>query len=403
MPLLCPNTLQISASGLKRPCRIAVVKQDCCTDLYIEQKNADPISLLLSSQLRIGPVALFSSYKSDFIITKAALYDDLTFYAYQNQLRLTTLQLEMLRHGRSEHIFKHLDCISHANHSDFAIDELSVDWSIYDIVFCLNVSVSLTTRLKNPHVFWALIPLDCSFPPASIGFDAYITHRFASSPVPQRRSLQLPYTIVFSSTLSSFLPQLPSSLFCNVPEDGIYIEINSSGTRPPTLDSIPHIEKLIRLGLPVSVHPNRIDKHLALLLKSKYFIKTGGRPVNANSFAEAISASCLVLCCHGDNFSDLVLPHQCLFTSVDELIEYVSILEKNPTLYAKLLFAQKAILDSQVSYGFQQLSALFERKHRAPNSCNHLSSFASEMLYRASFLLYKNFRWARVQPSSYFW
>ena len=133
--------------------------------------------------------------------------------------------------------------------------------------------------------------------------------------------------------------------------ESIYVEINSSNVRPPSLQSIPFIDELQKLNLPIIVHTNEINSHLETLLLSKYFIKTG-RPVNANSFAEAISASCLVLCCYDDNFSNLLLPNLCVFSSVKDLIDFIIYLESDNFMYERLLFAQKQILDQQLNLAY---------------------------------------------------
>lgn len=395
----------VSDSTCSRRLRIAFVKQDCYPDLYIGGTHDSPLDLLKSTQLRIGPLALFSRFEADYYITKYTDKEDLGFHLYQNQSPLSRREIQLISNGRAEDLRPNLYTQSTKKHSDYSVLEDQVDWSSYDIIFCVNVSISLSVRLKFSNVFWILIPSDCNFPIANIGFDAYLTHRFASSPTPNGLSLQLPYTILYSTTLTSLLQKNYSKP--GILPDSIYIEINSSSVRPPCLESIPFINELQKLNMPIIVHTNEINSHLESLLLSKYFIKTGGRPVNANSFAEAISSSCLVLCCYNDNFSNLLLPDQCVFSSVKDLIDFILYLESDPGLYERLLFAQKQILDQQLNLGLRQLETLFNTKHqksvRNPSTFGVISTLFRKPIYQLSYLAYKYFRRLSVQPSKYFW
>ena len=59
-----------SASSFK----IAIVKQDCYGDLWIGSSSDTPVDLLLSTQMRVGPLALISGLGADFHIIQ--LEDD---------------------------------------------------------------------------------------------------------------------------------------------------------------------------------------------------------------------------------------------------------------------------------------------------------------------------------------
>lgn len=406
MKFIDKKTFQVFESRSNQNLRIALVKQDCYKDLYIEKINASPLDLLLSTQLRIGPLALFSTFCADFLITKYSPQEDLGFHLYQNPSPLSPEEIKLISNGRIEDIHPTLRSKSIKKHSDYSISENDVDWGRYDIVFCINVPVSMSLRLKHFNVFWVLIPSDFKFPVANIGFDAYITHRFASSPFPSRMSVQLPYTILFSNTISSLPTHKSTNAVNRSASYSIYIEVNSSNIRPPTLQSIPFLEQLLLINIPIVVHSNDITNHLESLYKAKYFVKTGGRIVNANSFAEAISASCLVLCCYEDNFGNLLLPSQCLFHKVEDLIDYIVYQEANPDIYDHLLFAQKSILDSHIHFGFHQLITLFNRKQASlqrKNNRHFAASKLKEILYKVSYFLYKFIGSLSLQPSMYLW
>ena len=93
----------ISDSTNSRRPKIAFVKQDCYPDLYIGGIHDSPLELLQSTQLRIGPLALFSNFDADFYITKYIDKEDL--FTRTNLLFLA--RNPITSHGRVEDIRPH--------------------------------------------------------------------------------------------------------------------------------------------------------------------------------------------------------------------------------------------------------------------------------------------------------
>jgi len=68
---------------MTQPLKIALVKQDVYQDLYVcPHTEKDALRILLSSQVRVGPIALMADLGADFYIVKEESAPETQFYRY---------------------------------------------------------------------------------------------------------------------------------------------------------------------------------------------------------------------------------------------------------------------------------------------------------------------------------
>lgn len=338
--------------------KIAFVKQDCYQDLWIGDINDSSTELLLSTQMRVGPLGFITLYNADFYIVK--LENDKECNFWKTQAYLDPEKVSIIQEKRYSPANLHLGNDSFKFHQDYAIDSSVVNWGNYDCVISINIAIPWRIRKLHSQVLWVCIPGEGFLPAHHYEFDYFTTHNVASSPLPRGRLLDIPYTFIGSDCLEKLMNNSVEH------KAGIYAEINCTEVRPPTLESIPNIVEIAReVDLGVNLHQSSVKDNLVTIMKSKYFIKYGGRDTRGNAFIESISCGTPVLFNPYECFGNLPLPTDSYFFSREQLVEKLKFLEANPNEYQNLLKQQRlAIQTHVVDYVDMQLKYAIEKKFK---------------------------------------
>jgi hypothetical protein len=349
--------------GVASRLRIALVKQDCYQDLWIGDSLDSAAELLLSTQMRAGPLGLLSGLGADFHIVH--LEDDPAVQFFRSQVSLEESIIDEIRASRypSRSIVGNTDIalskLSLRRHSDYSKPASDVDWNAYHMVISINTSVSSHLRNKFPNTVWICMPGEGVLPHESLGWDYYITHNCPASPRLNGRLINIPYTFIRPTELEDIIHSLG---LVSTEKTTIYLEINSCPVhiRPPTFEDSFYAQALqTHSGLPVRIHPDTMIGHLRELAAAKYLIKTGGRLTRGNSILEAISAGVVVLLRPDDCFGNIGLPIDSYFQDFDDLLGMLRKLEADPSFYQELLLKQKEFMRRAYFYALSQLSAAY--------------------------------------------
>lgn len=135
--------------------KIVFVKQEVYPDLYV-CKNRTPLrELLFSSAGRVGPFGLFSKLDADFIIVKEDNSKECHMWEYDN----SNAEVENLRQLK----FKKLNELKGQEfkvpgvnicQGEFAVPVDEVNWSKYNIVISINISIPTRIVEKYPKILW---------------------------------------------------------------------------------------------------------------------------------------------------------------------------------------------------------------------------------------------------------
>lgn len=387
--------------------KIAFVKQDCYQDLWIGSMSDSPTELLLSTQLRTGPLALISGLEADFYIVQ--LEEDPSVQLFRSQAFLDEHLINKIRKTRSNpcnvqpnsnELFSKLAL---RNHSDYSKSSSDIDWSRYHIVFSINSSVGKRLRKKYVNTLWVTIPGEGELTCGCLQWDYCFTHNCPSSPSLKSKFLDIPYTLLRPTELKDVIQEL--GLTSSV-KSTIYLEINSCPThiRPPTFEDSCFAQELQSItGLQVRIHPDTMHGHLKELAVAKYFIKTGGRPTRGNSFLEAISADVVVLSRAGDCFGNVNLPHGSYFEDFDELLAILQKLESDPGAYRDLIARQNEFISRSYFNSLSLLSEAYNEKKypRFSKKVTRLAMAYKDVIkYYIARLLKGFYRWIRSPLAS---
>ena len=163
---------------------------------------------------------------------------------------------------------------------------------------------------------------------------------------------------------------------------GIYLEVNScaQSKRNNWRENIQGLNLLMdRTSLEVIYHPNTTEGHIRSLVKSKYFVKLGGRPTRGNSFIEAISAGLVCFLSRTDCFGGIPLPSYCYYENEQELAEKLDELEKSDALRSEVVSRQRERLQEVLDLSYNQL--VYASKNSKP-LVSPKSSFLSSFIRR---------------------
>ncbi|GHU94488.1 hypothetical protein FACS1894156_2720 [Bacteroidia bacterium] len=329
---------------MKQP-KIAFVKQEIYQDLYVcskEEKNA--ANILFSSQMRVGPIGLMAELNADFIIVKEEYNRETQLYrkvipSIAKYLYILKTQTADKMPGSSSVI---VPGSIHAN-GEYAISCYDIDWSVYDIVISINISLPTTLILKYPNVLFAYMIGEANFPIRSAfwGYDVSLNQEANGKIATNGGNVEFPYTFLKGNTLEKII--------CNhlnrpSKKSGVYMEINSTKERPVTTVP-PHFEPLVKHGYPINLHHQNIADNLVELYDSKYFVKMGGRKIRGNSVAEAISAGVLAIMNRDEIIHKQLIIDECNVKTIEDVINLLEFLDNNPDTYKSLLNKQRKLVD----------------------------------------------------------
>lgn len=374
--------------------RIALVKQDVYQDLYVcPASEKDALSILLSSQVRVGPIGLMADLNADFYIVKEER--DAETQSYRYIIPHMTPYLRMLKdHTLNELPTQEFMCPGSTHtHGEFSISCQDINWGQYDIVISINVSLPTRIIRQYPRTLFAYMIGEANMATdrARFGYDATLNQMARGRVITNLREcneIDFPYTFLKGDTLqklmerysrASLLKQdtllsdreavLPNqetaqsnkklslakqeatrsaelpNLEAPQPHqrEGIFMEINSTTERPVTKIP-PHFQPLVDKGYNIILHKQQIDENLQAIYHSKYFLKMGGRPIRGNSVAEAISLGSLVMMNRDEVTHGELIIDECNVKTMEEAVALIDSLEQNPEEYRRLCAKQQQVL-----------------------------------------------------------
>lgn len=316
--------------------KIALVKQDIYQDLYVCGSGTQPEAMLESTIMRIGPLGLFTLFKSDYFILK--MRTERECGAYKRNYSpprsvLRQLQTRPIKEIEGE-VFDYLEPRSTRSHADFSVEAESVDWGVYDIVISINVSVPTRIVRSHPKTLWCYMMGEAvgGGPFVEYGYDVRLSQDITGNVAAGLGPVDFPYTFVGPRCLEGIV-----RTFGEIPLEkrGVYAEINSTLERP--VMRVPQLEFVEKLGHELVLHHQDIITNLLRVARSKYFVKLGGRKIRGNSVIEAISAGTLVLMDPKDLMGGLLLPKGAWVRDEADIKNRIAELDRDPDRYRALL------------------------------------------------------------------
>lgn len=335
--------------------KVAFVKQDVNDDLYCCPENSSPVSIIRSTLGRPGPVALFTKFDADFYIVETEPDPECNIWKEKWTER---------RWCPIEYFEKFREKVPGRKYGQkvFAVKAKTVDWGKYDIVISNDISVPERITRNYPQVVWCYYIREVttsSYKNSHMqpirGQDISLNQRFRPvrlSPKVMPHEIEFPYHLHYSGCFQEM---------CNFPFDdnnrsGIFLEHHTVAD----LDST-QLERLKSFGTVRStaiLPEGTVDRweesqsrrtmdpeFMEDFMKSKYFVKCGGRAVWGTAMVEAIAMGCLVI---GD---PKVMPHGFIYdkyttvSTFSDVIARISFLEKNEKIYQRVLMRQRRLVD----------------------------------------------------------
>jgi hypothetical protein len=324
--------------------KIALVKQEVYPDLYVcPPGTTDAAELLFSSAGRVGPIGLFSRLGAEFFIVEEDGAPECQTYREVIPQIADTLQL-LKTHPLNElpgQEFK-IPGSPYPN-GRFAVPCREIDWSQYDVVISVNVSIPTAVVRRHPDVLFCYMIGEANLASkwARFGYDVCLTQEISRSVTTELGgTIDFPYTFVGPDCLERVLSR---HLGRESRGDGLFSEINMSSERPVTR-APEALAPLAEQGYPIRLHKQRISDNLTEIYDAKYFVKLAGRKIRGNSVIEAISCGTLALLPREDVIHYQLIPEECSIETVEDLLGKVRFLDANPEEYRRLLGLQREIV-----------------------------------------------------------
>ncbi len=323
--------------------KIALVKQEVYQDLYVcpvTEKNA--ANILFSSMGRVGPIGLMAELDADFYIVKEE--PEYETQIYRKVIPHIAKHLYLLKTETLDKIpgqeFKQPG--SPYPNGKFAIDCHDIDWSKYDVVISINVSLPTSVVRSYPQTLFAYMIGEANMATGSVHFGYDVTMNQMARGIVSRKCgiMDFPYTFLSSDTLQKIMQ---NHLGRESGNKDIFMEINSTTERPVT-KAPAHFQPLIDAGYEIILHKQRIFDNLKSIYDAKYFVKMGGRHIRGNSVAEAVSLGTLAIMNKNEVTHHELIIDECDVKTMEQMVNLINKLEKNPDLYHELLTKQRKVL-----------------------------------------------------------
>lgn len=324
--------------------KIAFVKQDVYQDLYVcPPGTKDAQALLFSSMMRVGPIGLFTELDTSFFIVEedpapeCQIYRSVIPKIADDVKLLKTKTIDQLP-GQA---FKSPGS-PHPN-GHFSVPCRSIDWSDFDVVISINVSIPEDVIRQHPQVLFCYMIGEANLASkwAEFGYDVCLNQLISNKITSQiGRAVDFPYTFVGPHCLENLMKK---ELGRESLQDGVYAEINMSEERP-VLGPPEELKPLVDEGYAVRIHKQNIKENLQEVYDAKYFVKLGGRLIRGNSVIEAVSCGTLVLLPRDTLIHEELIPEGCSVESFDELREKIRYLDDRPKEYERLLNLQRDVV-----------------------------------------------------------
>jgi hypothetical protein len=324
--------------------RIALIKQDCNEDLYCCAPTAGTLEMLQSTLLRSGPIGLFTMFDSRFLIVRTEPDPECNIWREK---------WDPLRWCPAEWFEAFRDHVPGRDHgqSRFACSVEEVDWSQFDIVVSVDVSVPARVTGKYPDVVWAYYVREIKAPSYKssleapiAGQDLYLNHQFA----PGRRTqkphvIDFPYHFQYPGVFHEIAERpWPGQ----VARQGVFVDYHSA--RNATSQELAMLSEFGPVYA-CNADDDRIDpvsgeripersmspEGLDALLASKYHVKWKGRSTFGTGKVEVIAAGCLALMDVSGDGTLFMQSRATSFQGFDALIRRLRQLESNDALYCR--------------------------------------------------------------------
>jgi hypothetical protein len=324
--------------------KIALVKQEVYPDLYVcPAGTTDAAELLFSSAGRVGPIGLFSRLGAAFFIVKED--DAPECQTYREVIPQIADSLQLLNtHPLNELPWQEFKIPgSPYPNGRFAVPCREPDWSQYDVVISVNVSIPTAVVERYPRVLFCYMIGEANLASkwARFGYDVCLNQEISDSVTSRLGgTIDFPYTFVGPDCLERILSR---HLGRESSREGIFSEINMSSERP--VAGVPSaLASLVEQGYPVRLHKQRLSDNLTEIFDAKYFVKLAGRRIRGNSVIEAISCGTLALLPKIDVIHHELIPEECTIETVEDLLAKVRFLDANPEEYRRLLGLQRDVV-----------------------------------------------------------
>ena len=278
-----------------RPIKIAFVKQEVYQDLYVHRAGeTDAAALLTSSMARVGPIGLFTQLGAQAYIVKLDAARECQIF------RKVCPKVASVVEGLREKPLNELPGQefwqpgSSTPPGHYAESAWNIDWSQFDIVFCINIPLPKAVVRRYPRTLFAYMIGEYNALTSDVpryGYDVSLVQRPSMTVQNKMGVLDFPYTFLGPTCLEDIMRQV---LGRSGEKNGLYAEINMSKERP-VVECPSVLREFARPDFPVRLHRQHIMQNLELIYDAKFFVKLGGRVIQGNSIAEAISTGTLVL------------------------------------------------------------------------------------------------------------
>lgn len=343
--------------------KFALVKQEVYQDLYVAPAGSSaPIDILASSIMRVGPIGLFTRCNCKFYIVKESFTPECQIY--RRVIPSIAESLSLLKNNCANYLpgMEFLKPGCKTAQGEFAVDVKSVNWSDFDVVVSINVSIpsEVVANHKRTLFVYMIGEANMCSDIVRFGYDACFT-QLTRGKVSYDSVIDFPYTFLGDSCLETIMSRYLGRPSANT---GVYVEINSCDERP--VMRTPHTFLAIEnQGFKIRLHRQNVMENLTQVYDARYFVKIGGRQIRGNSILEAISCGTLVLlnpkdCTH----RELIIPETSISNSSDAL-RLMRYLDGRPEVYENLLIKQRRRLHQ---FGFaaplESVHRVLERKRR---------------------------------------
>lgn len=355
--------------------KIALIKQDVYQDLYVCANRTKLDELLFSSEGRVGMFSLFSLYDADFYIVEEEntcechMWKKVIPHMAKEYTKLKTETLDKLK-GMSYH-----EVGSNKPNGYYAVKCDSIDWSQYDVIISINVSVPTRIVQKYPNTLWAYMIGEANFAQDKVyfGYDVILNQMITGTCDLVHGYIDFPYTFVGPYCLEKLMKDVLGRGSRN---SGIYAEINTTKERP--VKRVPHFEPIGEAtGHPIVVHQQLIRRNLEAIYDSKYYLKVGGRHTRGNGVLEAISLGTVCLLSPDDLICPQALPPEAWVFSAEEATEKIKYLDSHPKEYDKLLAKERELVDQFViKYPMHYLELALNKKRKS-GKANHVYHYGT--------------------------
>jgi len=324
--------------------KVAFVKQEVLALIYCCPSESTPAQIVFSSMKHTGPVGLFTKLHSEFHIVKTEP-DDAECNTWKEIVTgsgISTIEeLESLKHSP----FRAGSRGNSRAPGEFSVACTSIDWSRYDIVISMDVSVPTRLVKEFPRTTWAY----CISEPGGMpsykrshwapiaGYDLFLNQMFRMRPFLNKwHEIEWPFNLQYYGCVHELVGL---ALDDSGKRTGIFVESHTAST---LTDEQQH--ELSRLGELYFVSA-RTEDILKDLLRCKYFIRLGGRSLLGNAMVEAVAAGCLVLGDASEFVNRGLFLKEHHVSSFPELLRRMQSLNENPRLFGESASRQRILLD----------------------------------------------------------